>query len=126
VSQKTPVGLALLLVKNYNNELSTTERFWEGKFMGNDILGRDNNNEEKSYVEIGGKIENKKRKIEDEERMGKIGKMRYNDNKINYRNKAFNFLRVVEFKGCGISDKENWKEMLEEESKRRTAVMMII
>ena len=100
------MGQVLLLDKNYNNKISTEKGFLVGKFMDNDFWGRDNNNDEERNDEIGGKIENKKRKIEDEERMAKLGKMRYNDDKNNDKDKLCSIPRDFKANGRGRPDTE--------------------
>ena len=65
------MGLAFFLVKNINNEISTTEGFWGGKFRLNDTREMNNNDEEKRNLKIDGKVENKKRKFDYEEGIGK-------------------------------------------------------
>ncbi len=47
------MGLALLLEKNINNKLSTTEGFWGGGFIINEFLGWNNNNWEKRNLKNG-------------------------------------------------------------------------
>jgi hypothetical protein len=82
------------LDKNNNIELSTTEGFWEGNFRLNDICERNNNNNVIRNWKISGEIDNKKRKIEDEERVGKTWKLRYNDDNITGKYNPVSYFEV--------------------------------